>query len=123
MDINIGGILLRNVVIRWFINSLSLGVASLIFTGILFNQLKDLLIASVIFGLMNVFIKPILIIFTLPLNILTLGLFTFVINAIILGLTSSLLSGFYIADFWSALGGAIVVSIVSIVLNSLLIEK
>ncbi|MCK5032580.1 MAG: phage holin family protein [Calditrichia bacterium] len=113
----------RNAVIRLFINSLSLGAASLIFSGIFFNDFGDLLIASIIFGLLNISIKPILIIFTLPLNILTLGLFTFVINAIILGITSSLLSGFVITGFWSALGGAIVVSVVSIILNSLLIEK
>ncbi len=115
--------MLKNAVIRWFINSLSLGAASLIFSGILFNKLGDLLIASAIFGLLNISIKPVLIVFTLPLNILTLGLFTFVINAIILGLTSALLSGFVITGFWPALGGAIVVSIVSIVLNSLLKDK
>ena len=115
--------MLRNVVLRLVVNSLSLGAASFIFSGILFNQLSDLLIASVIFGLLNISIKPILIVFTLPLNILTLGMFTFVINAIILGLTSSLLEGFVIMGFWSALGGAIVVSLISIVLNSLLIEK
>ena len=115
--------MLRNIVMRWVINSLSLGAASLIFSGIEFIETIDLLIASIIFGLLNISIKPILIIFTLPLNILSLGLFTFVINAIILGLTSSLLSGFVIMGFWPALGGAIVVSIVSIILNSLLIEK
>lgn len=115
--------MLRNVVLRWVINSLSLGFASIIFSGIIFNKLSDLLIASIIFGLLNISIKPLLIIFTLPLNILTLGLFTFVINAIILGLTSSLLGGFVILGFWPALGGAIVVSIVSVILNSLLIEK
>ena len=115
--------MLRNIVIRWVINSLSLGAASLIFSGILFNDLADLLIASIIFGLLNISIKPILIVFTLPLNILTLGLFTFVINAIILGLTSSLLEGFIINGFWPALGGAIVVSIVSVILNSVLKEK
>ncbi len=115
--------MLRNAVIRWFINSLSLKAASLIFTGIIFNQFSDLLIASFIFGLLNISIKPILILFTLPLNILSLGLFTFVINAIILGLTSALLSGFVITGFFPALGGAIVVSVVSIVLNSILKDK
>ena len=115
--------MLRNVVLRWVINSLSLGAASLIFSGILFNDLSDLLIASIIFGLLNISIKPIILVLTLPLNILTLGLFTFVINAIILGLTSSLLEGFVVMGFWPALGGAIVVSIVSIILNALLIEK
>jgi len=115
--------LLRNAVIRWFINSLSLGIVSLIFPGILFNQLSDLLIASIIFGLLNISIKPILIVLTLPLNVISLGLFTFIINGIILGLTSALLDGFIVAGFWSAIGGAIVVSFVSVVLNSLLKEE
>lgn len=115
--------MLSNIVLRWVINSLSLGTASLIFSGIFFNDLSDLLIASIIFGLLNISIKPVLIVFTLPLNILTLGLFTFVINAIILGLTSSLLDGFVLTGFWPALGGAVIVSIVSVFLNALLIEK
>lgn len=112
--------MLRNAVIRWLINAIALGVASLIFDGIFFNKLGDLIIASALFGLLNTFIKPILIIFTLPINLLTLGLFTFIINAFLLGLTSALLSGFVVTGFWPALGGAIVVSLVSIFLNMML---
>lgn len=114
--------MLRNLVIRWFINSAALGVASIIFSGIRFISLSDLLIAAALFGVLNTFIKPLLIIFTLPINILSLGLFTFIINAFMLGLTAVLMQGFIIAGFWSALGGAIVVSIVSIALNHFLAE-
>jgi putative membrane protein len=109
--------LLRNALIRWFINAVALGIASLLFRGIFFNKLSDLLIASALFGMLNTFIKPLLIILTLPINILSLGLFTFVVNAFMLGLTSVFLSGFVVTGFWSAFGGAIVVSIVSVILN------
>jgi len=112
--------MLRNAAIRWFINAVALGFASLLFDGIFFNRFSDLLIASALFGLLNTFIKPILIVFTLPINLLTLGLFTLVINAFMLGLTSALLSGFIVSGFWSALGGAIVVSLVSLFLNTML---
>jgi putative membrane protein len=98
-------------------------VTSLIIPGIIFNRFRDLLIASALFGLLNISIKPVLVILTLPINILTLGLFTFIINAAILGLTAALLPGFVIYGFWPALGGAIIISLVSIVLNMLLTEK
>lgn len=115
--------MLRNLIIRWFINAVALGIASLIFTGIRFIKLGDLLLAAALFGILNTFIKPILIIFTLPINILSLGLFTFIINAFMLGLTAALMHGFIITSFWSALGGAIIVSFVSIVLNLMLGES
>jgi len=115
--------MLHSAIMRWFINAVALAVASLIIPGIIFNRLRDLLIASALFGVLNIFIKPVLIVLTLPINLLTLGLFTFVINAAVLGLTAALLPGFVITGFWSALGSAIVVSAVSVVLNLLLREE
>jgi putative membrane protein len=115
--------MLRNLIIRWFINSVALGMAGLIFPGITFDRMLDLLFASALFGILNAVIKPILIIFTLPINILSLGLFTFFINAFMLAMTASFFSGFQVVGFWSALGGAIIVSIVSIILNMMLHEK
>jgi putative membrane protein len=113
----------RIMVIRWFVNTVALGVASALVSGISYFQFEDLVIAAALFGLLNTFIKPLLLLLTLPINLLTLGLFTFVINAIMLGLTSSFLSGFIVTGFWPALGGAIIISIVSVVLNSLLKEE
>ena len=115
--------MLRYLIIKWFINSFALGIASLFFEGIFFNQFGDLLIASIIFGLLNTFIKPFLIILTLPFNIVTLGAFTLIINGIILFITSSMLTGFVVTSFWAAVGGAIVVSIVSIILNKFIKEE
>jgi len=115
--------MLQSALIRWFINALAMAVSSLLIPGIIFNRFRDLLFASALFGILNVSIRPVLLVFTLPINILTLGLFTFVINAAILGITASLLPGFVIYGFWPALGGAIVISVVSVVLNLLLKDK
>ena len=114
--------MLRIMIIRWFINTVALGIASHLVSGIYYYQFEDLVIAAALFGLLNTFIKPLLLLLTLPINLLTLGLFTFVINAVMLGLTGSFLSGFIVTGFWSALGGAIIISIVSIVLNSMFKE-
>jgi len=114
--------MIRNIIIRLFVNTISLGVASFLISGISYYLFEDLIIAAALFGILNTFIKPILIILTLPINLLTLGLFTFIINAIMLGLTGSFLAGFNVDGFWPALGGAIIISLVSVVLNSLLGE-
>ena len=114
--------MLRNAVIRWLVNAVALATAELIVAGIKFARFSDLLIAAAIFGILNVIIKPILVVLTLPINILSLGLFTFIINACMLGLTASFLSGFYIQGFWSALGAAIIISLVSVILNHFLRE-
>lgn len=114
--------MLRIMIIRWFVNTIALGVASFLVSGIYYYELEDLIIAAALFGLLNTFIKPLLILLTLPINLLSLGLFTFIINAAMLGLTGSFLAGFFVTGFWSALGGAIIISIVSIILNSMLKE-
>jgi putative membrane protein len=115
--------MLKSALLRWFINAVAMALTSLIIPGIIFNRFRDLLFASALFGILNISIKPIIFFLTLPLNILTLGLFTFIINAAILGLTATLLPGFVIYGFWPALGGAIIISLVSIVLNTLLKDQ
>jgi putative membrane protein len=115
--------MMRNAVIRWFINAVALGIAAMLINGIVFNRLEDLLIASALFGLLNISIRPLLLIITLPINLLTLGLFTFVINAAMLGLTAWLLAGFVVFGFWPALGGALIISLVSLILNSIFQEN
>lgn len=79
--------MLRNWIIRIIINAAALWLVDLIFDDVWIRDSSSLILAAILFGVLNTFIKPILVIFTLPLNILTLGLFTLVINAIILKLT------------------------------------
>ncbi len=112
--------MLRNAVIRWLINSAALWVVDVMFDGIWFDSTGALLIAALILGFLNTLLKPVLILFTLPINFLTLGLFTIVINAIILELTNFWLDSFHISGFGVALLAAILISIVSILLQNLL---
>ena len=109
-------------VIQILVNAAALWVAVQIVPGLGFSgDLWKLLLVAVIFGLINAFIRPILLIFTLPITIMTLGLFLLVINALLLILTgvisTELNLGFTVADFWAALLGSIVISIVGTILS------
>ncbi len=115
--------MLRRVIIGILINSAALWFADAILGGMWFTENSDLLIAAIVFGLLNTFLKPFLMILTLPVTVLTLGIFTLVINGIIVEITAHLLDGFYLESFWTAILAAILISIVSMALNSLLEEK
>jgi putative membrane protein len=79
--------------------------------------------AAAVLGILNAFFRPILILLTLPINLLTLGLFTFVVNALLLMLTSSIISGFHVQGFWSAVFGSLVISVVSWLLTSVVNDE
>lgn len=108
---------MRGFLIRWFINAIALGLTSWLVKGIDIQGLGTLLIASLVLGILNALLRPIILLLTLPLNILTLGLFTFVVNAFMLMMASKLVEGFVITDFWSALVGAIILSIISFLIS------
>jgi len=99
------------------INALALLVVTSIFKGIRFDNNQAMIAAAVVLALVNTWLRPLVVILTLPINILTLGLFTFVINALMLELVSWLIPAFHIDTFWTAIGGAIVMSIVSFLLS------
>ncbi|HWN94178.1 MAG TPA: phage holin family protein [Methylomirabilota bacterium] len=106
---------------RWIISTLAVLVATYVVPGIKFDRWQDLLVATLVLGLLNSFLRPLLLLLSLPLLIFTLGLFTVVINALLLLLVSALLGRdhFHVDGFWSACLGALVISIVSLLLNSL----
>ena len=115
--------------IRVLINAAALWVATVLVRGIAVggtNMLATLVVVAVIFGVVNAVIKPILAVLTCPLYILSLGLFTFVVNALMLLLTSGIADalglGFRVDGFWTALLGAIVISLVSFVLSAFVRE-
>jgi putative membrane protein len=97
--------------IRLAISALGLWVASKLVPGLSFDGTGTLLLAALLLGLVNAVIRPLAILFTLPLTILTLGLFLLVVNAGMLALVAALLDGFHVAGFGSALLGSIVVSL------------
>jgi putative membrane protein len=106
--------------IFWGVNTLSLWVADDLFDGITFTTPQSLFIAGLMLGLVNTFLKPVLLILTLPLSIVTLGFFVLVINALMLLLTAWLVPGFVVAGFWVGFFVAIFVAIFSFILNSLI---
>ena len=98
---------------RTFITAFALWAATQVVPGIVVGGLPSLLLAALVFGLVNAVVRPVLLLLSLPLTILTLGLFLLVVNAAMLGLTALLLPGFQVDGFWPALVGSIVVSLVS----------
>lgn len=100
------------------ITALSMMITSYIIPGITINNFQAALLAAFIFGIVNAIVKPILVFFTLPVTILSLGLFLFVINAICFSLVAYFTPGLRINSFWDALFGSILVSFISSLLNN-----
>ncbi len=108
---------MRRILLKWLINALALYITSFLVKGIQVSGTWALLLAAALLGILNAFIRPILIILTLPITILTLGLFTLIINGLMLWLVSFLIKGFVIQGFWAAFWGALLISIVSGIIN------
>ena len=100
------------ILLHWVVSAAALLLTSYVVPGIKVKNFKAALVACIVIGLANAFIRPLLLFLTLPLNILTLGFFTFVVNAIILRLCAGVLRDFEIKGWFSALIGAVVLSFV-----------
>lgn len=103
--------------LRWSINLFALVIAGSFIGGIRIESIGMSIVAAGILGVVNAVIRPVVLILTLPINLLTLGLFTLVINALMLQLVAYLVPGFIVEGFWAAFWGALVISLVSWVLN------
>lgn len=106
--------------LSWIINALALLALPYVFDSIRVEGFYTALLVALVLGLLNALIRPILILLTLPINVLTLGLFTFVINGLLFWFVASFVKGFSVAGFWPAVGGAIVYSFISWVLSALI---
>jgi len=111
------------LLIRWIVLTAAILAASYLLEGIAVTSFWSALAAAAILGVLNVILRPIILILTLPVNILTLGLFTFVINAALLMLVSGLIPGFDVRGFWPALWGSIIISIVSWLLTVFISDR
>ena len=111
------------LLIRWLILTAAIMVASYLIQGIEVKGFFSAFFAAAILGVLNVFFRPILLILTLPINILTLGFFTFIINAVLLKMASGVISGFVVHGFWSAVFGGLIISVVSWLLNSFINDQ
>jgi putative membrane protein len=114
-----GGKHMKGFFVRWLIHGLSLVVVVNVISGIRVDTWQTTAVAALVLGLLNAFLRPFLLLFTLPINVLTLGLFTLVINAALFSLASWLVNGFTVSGFWNAFFGALVFSITSGLLNFL----
>ena len=107
-------------IIALLLNAAALIITSKIVPGFVVSGFGSALVAAIVLGVINTFIKPILLILTIPINILTLGLFTFVINALLLAIAAGIVPGVIIDKFWpTAIIAALVLSVVSTILSAL----
>lgn len=104
--------------VHWAITALSLWVASHLFSGLKFDNTASLIISALLLGFANAIIKPILIVLTLPLTLLTFGLFLLVINALMILLVAWLVKGFKVSSFWTAFFASIFIALLSLLIGS-----
>lgn len=101
-----------NLIVRWLLNAVALALTAWVVPGISVSGAVALIVAALVIGLLNALVKPILVVLTLPLTILTLGLFLLVLNALLFWLAAAVVPGFAVSGFLSALLGAVVMAIV-----------
>ena len=111
---------MKGLLIKWVVNSTALLVVAHLVSGVTLDNWLSVFIASLVLGLLNAFLRPVLIFMTLPVTVLTLGLFTLFINAFLFYMAAHLVRGFHVAGFWQAFIAAFVFSIVSFLLNVVL---
>jgi len=114
---------MNGILLRWLISTISFLVAAYLISGIHVGGFFSAFFAAAILGILNAFFRPVVLILTLPINILSLGLFTFVINALLLMMVSGIIAGFSVDGFWWALLGSLLISLVSWLLTSLINER
>jgi putative membrane protein len=107
----------------WLINTAALFAVPYLMQSVRVENLATALIAALVLGLVNTLIRPLLILLTLPVTVVTLGLFILVINGLLFWAVSQLVGGFTVGGFWSAVGGALLYSVISWALSALLLKK
>jgi len=111
------------ILIRWIILTVSIIIASYLLEGIHISGFFSAFFAAPALGILNALFRPLLLILTLPINVLTLGLFTFIINALMLKMASGIIPGFEVHGFWTAVIGSLIISIISWLLNSFISDR
>ena len=110
------------ILLVWLINTLALIAVAYLMPGVTVSSFWSALVAALILGLVNAFIRPLLVLLTLPATVITLGLFIFVINGLLFWFVGSFVEGFVVQGFWAGVFGAILFSIVSWVLSALVLK-
>jgi putative membrane protein len=113
---------MMNLLLVWLVNTVSLIAVAYLMPSIRVDTFVTALIAALVLGLVNAVIRPILVLLTLPVTLLTLGLFIFVINGLLFWLVGSFVKGFVVDGFWAGFLGAIIYSVISWLLSGLLLK-
>lgn len=108
-----------NLILKWLISTVAVMLTSYLLPGVTLTGFWAALWTALFLGLVNAFIKPLLVLLTLPINIVTLGLFTFVINAALILLASSVVKGFFVEGFWVALLFSVILSLFNYLANTI----
>jgi putative membrane protein len=107
------------LLVVWLVNALSLIAVAYLMPGVAVSSFGTALVAALVLGLVNAVVRPVLVLLTLPVTVLTLGLFIFVLNGLLFWMVASWLEGFHVAGFWAGVFGAILFSLVSWLLSAL----
>jgi len=110
------------ILVVWLINAASLAAVAYLMPSVSIDSPGAALAAALVLGLVNALVRPVLVLLTLPVTILTLGLFIFVINGLLFWAVGNFVSGFHVAGFWSGVFGAIIFSLISWALAALLLK-
>ena len=108
------------LLLKWLLSALALLAVAYLYSGVQVSTYTSALLAAAVIGLLNMFVRPVLVVLTLPVTIVTLGLFLFVINALLFWAASGLLSGFHVNSFFAALVGSLIYSLLGLVIESAL---
>ena len=111
------------LLVTWIFNALALLALPYLMQSVQVDNLVVALIAALVLGLVNTLIRPVLVLLTLPVTLLTLGLFILVINGLLFWMVAQLINGFHVGGFWSAVGAALLYSLISWALSALFLKK
>jgi putative membrane protein len=114
---------MKKFLIKWFVNIIALLIVIHIIAGVSIDSLQTVLVTALILGLLNTFIRPFILIMTLPITILTFGIFTFFINGFLFYIAAKFVNGFTVTSFWNAFWAALLFSAVSSLLNFMFTPK
>ena len=113
---------MQGLIVRWLVSAVALYLTAQIVRGIEVHGIAPLLFAAITIGILNAIVRPVILLLTLPLSVLTLGLFVLVVNAGMLWLAAEVVKGFEVHGFWSALGGWLLMSFFTFAINLLIGE-
>ncbi len=111
------------LILKWLLSAVALLAVAHLYSGVQIPGFGTALLAALVLGLLNTIVRPVLVVLTLPVTVVTLGLFLFIINALMFWAASGLLSGFHVRDFWAALLGSLIYSVLRLVIDAVLVRN